>query len=152
MNRRMAFVTLLAAFFGCADRYSESSSRRSIPRPTEPPVAPGREASKAEEPKVKSTVWLPPLEKYDKPVKKEKWFRPNVGGGGGIAVTCGACGGSGQHSCSICNGTGTLSSPTFLRDNNGRWIERYQPCLQCSGSGGKPCSSCGGRGTLKEEG
>jgi hypothetical protein len=152
MNRRIVITMFFAAVAGCAGRDSESSSQQTTITRSKPLYTPPPEATKTPEPKVKSTVWLPPLEKYDKPVKKEKWFRPNVGGGGGVAVACGSCGGSGQRSCYLCEGTGTLKSPTGLQNRSGTWIYTTSPCIQCLGSGGRSCSTCGGRGYLKEEG
>lgn len=152
MNRRMLIFIFLGFASGCSVTDSESDSRTTKTNQVKPTYTPPTESNNTEEPKVTSSVWLPPLEKYDKPAKKQKWFQPNVGNGGGVAKTCGSCGGSGQFTCGVCNGNGKLSTPTGFRNDEGTWIQRFIPCLQCSGSGGKPCSSCGGRGYRKEDG
>ena len=152
MNRRLLMLMFLGIASGCSLRESEPNSREPENDRVKPTYVPPTQPNSSPEPKVKSSVWLPPLEKYDKPVKKEKWFRPNVGGGGGVAVSCGSCNGSGQRSCYICEGTGTLKSPTGLQNRSGTWIYTTSPCIQCLGSGGRPCTACGGRGYLKEDG
>lgn len=152
MNRRLLMLMFLGIASGCSLRDSEPNSRESEDIRVKPTYVPPTQPNSSPEPEVKSSVWLPPLEKYDKPVKKEKRFKPNLGGGGGVAIACGSCGGSGQFTCGVCNGNGKLSTPTGFRNDEGTWIQRFIPCLQCSGSGGKPCTTCGGRGYLKEDG
>jgi hypothetical protein len=151
MKRRIFFGVLFSSIVGCQEQQTKP------PTPVPPqqnsnqkPVVPKQE-KETNEPEVKPSVWLPPLEKYEKPVKKEKWFQPRIHDGGGTAVDCNDCY-KGNIPCDVCNGSGSLRAATGLRDNLGRWIQRGTPCIKCGGSGGFTCQTCGGTGFLKENG
>ena len=151
MKRRIFLGLSVVSLFGCGEQVVEKST----PAPpqqnsNQKPFAPTVEKV-AKEPKVKPSVWLPPLEKYEKQEKKEKWFQPRIHDGGGVAVDCNDCY-KGSIPCDACNGTGVLRTGTGLRDNRGNWIQRGTPCIKCGGSGGFRCDTCGGTGFLKELG
>lgn len=152
MKRRIFFGILIGSLFGCREKLTEapksiSPQQNSDQKPFAPTVD-----KVANEPKVKPSVWLPPLEKYEKPEKKEKWFRPRIHDGGGVAVDCNDCGLGGIIPCEVCNGRGYLISATGLRDANKAWINKKTSCFQCGGKGGFSCTTCGGTGFLKERG
>jgi hypothetical protein len=146
MKRRIFFGVLFSSIVGCQEQQTKPPVPLQQNLQTKP-LAP----KKTKEPEVKPSVWLPPLEKYEKPAKKEKWFQPKIHDGGGTAVDCNDCY-KGNIPCDVCNGSGSLRAATGLRDNLGRWIQRGTPCIKCGGAGGFSCQTCGGTGFLKERG
>jgi hypothetical protein len=151
LKRRIFFGIFISSLLGCQDQSTKVPSL--IPpqqNSYQKPIVPKQE-KETDEPEVKPSVWLPPLEKYEKPVKKEKWFQPRIHDGGGTAVDCNDCY-KGSFPCDVCNGTGYLRAATGLRDSRGNWIQRGTPCIKCGGSGGFSCKTCAGTGYLKELG
>jgi molecular chaperone DnaJ len=74
-----------------------------------------------------------------------------------VAVTCGACDGSGAEpgtqpeTCPTCGGAGRLQSVSSSLLGQ---IVRAQPCPECGGTGQvipSPCSTCDGAGRVSEE-
>jgi hypothetical protein len=57
-------------------------------------------------------------------------------------VTCNTCGGRGQMTCPLCNGTrGQWVNPTTEHG-----VSQFVPCGRCGNSGGVQCMGCGGSG------
>ena len=152
MIRRRLLLLLIGIGSGCSRESSTATLNLAGDKRSSNVYTPTNEDTKNSDSEAKPKVWVPPLERYDKPNVEEKWFEPKLSDGGGQAIPCTTCRGRGQLSCHICIGSGQLSSPTGFQNNLGNWIQRYVPCMQCSGSGTKPCPTCSGKGYQVEKG